>query len=343
MRARICTLFTFLVLVLPAHADPAIPTPPPAVNKSVPESLDELKAIQAQTRAVLEKAIPCTVGLQVGGASGSGVIINKEGMILTAGHVSEKPDRPVDIILHDGRIIKGKTLGANRSADWDRSVKDSGLIQITEKGDWPYLEMGKSSDLKAGNWCIAIGHPNGYHKGRTPVVRVGKILKINETTITTDCTIVGGDSGGPLFDLQGKVIGIHSRIEPDLLPSLSLKLNHHVPVDTYRDNWDKLVKGETWGTRFTQPKMNVMKAYLGVSPMENTKDAKIASITEDSPAAKAGLKAGDLITKFDGKDIKTYEEFVDLLNKKKPNDEIAVEVKRGDKVEVIKVKLGGRR
>ena len=76
--------------------------------------------------------------------------------------------------------------------------------------------------------------------------------------------------------------------------------------------------------------------------MRNTKDAKIEEITADSPAAKAGFKAGDVITKFDGKAIKTYEEFVDLLNKKKPNDEVAVEVKRGDKMEILKVKLGKR-
>ncbi len=333
MCARICTIFTFLSLVLPVYAEPTIPSPPPALSKPLPESVEDLKAIQQQTRAVLEKAIPCTVGLRVGGASGSGVIINKEGMILTAGHVSADPGQRVDIILHDGKVIKGKTLGCNRSRDRDPSVKDSGLVQITDKGDWPFLEMGHSSKLKVGQWCIAIGHPNGYHKGRSPVVRLGRILSIDKDSVDTDCTLVGGDSGGPLFDMEGKVIAIHSRI------GFTLHNNTHVPVDTYRDNWDRLAKGEAFGTLFSGNRYGV---WLGVSPMRNAKDAKIEDITANSPAFKAGLKAGDIITKFDGKDIKNYEEFVELLNMKKPNDEVAVEVKRGNKLEIIKVKLGKR-
>jgi serine protease Do len=334
MCARICTIFTLMALALPVYAETTksgIPTPGSAVTKPLPESVDDLKEIQKQTQAVLEKAIPCTVGLRIGGASGSGVIINKEGIVLTAGHVSGEPGQKVDIILADGKIIKGKTLGCNRGID-------SGMIQITDKGDFPYLEMGKSSDLKRGQWCIAIGHPNGYIKGRTPVVRLGRILKIAKDGVETDCTLVGGDSGGPLFDMEGRVIAIHSRI------GSTLTSNTHVPIDTYHETWDRLVKAESWGgTLFNGPPRQTSNgAYLGVSPARNSQEAQIEYVTEDSPAAKAGLRPGDIIKKFDGKDIKTYNDFVDLLNKKKPDDEVAVEVKRGDKMETIKVKLGKR-
>ena len=235
----------------------------------------------------------------------------------------------MDIILHDGKIIKGKTLGCNRGID-------SGMIQITDKGEFPYLEMGKSADLKKGQWCIAIGHPNGYVKGRSPVVRLGRVVSIAKDGIDTDCTLVGGDSGGPLFDMEGKVIAIHSRI------GSTLSNNTHVPVDTYQDTWERLVKGDAWGGGILGGGSRSNGAYLGVSPADNTKEAKIGSVTEGQPAEKAGMKVGDIITKFDGKDVKTYDEFVDMLNKKKPGDEVDVDLKRGTEKVTLKVKLGKR-
>src|SRR5438876_11640505 len=98
--------------------------------------------------------------------------------------------------------------------------------------------MGKSDELTKGEWCLATGHPRGYKPGRTPPVRLGRDLTFGNTIIKTDCTLVGGDSGGPLFDMQGRVIGIHSRI------GQTLAQNMHVPVDTYRETWDRLVKGD---------------------------------------------------------------------------------------------------
>src|SRR5438067_853762 len=83
-----------------------------------------------------------------------------------------------------------------------------------------------SKDVKNGDWCVCVGHPGGYKEGRTPVVRVGRVLAHNDNHLQSDCTMVGGDSGGPLFDLDGKVIGINSRI------GLTIASNIHVPVDT---------------------------------------------------------------------------------------------------------------
>lgn len=331
---RLQSLFTLLLVAgsaIPSFAEPnpsTIPTPTSAILKGLPESLDDLKEIQKQTRLVLDKVIPCTVGLRVGGASGSGVIINKEGIVLTAGHVSGKPGQEVGIILPDGKIIKGKTLGCNRGID-------SGMIQITDKGDFPYVDMGNANDLKKGSWCIAVGHPNGYIRGRSPVVRLGRVLSNGKEAVSTDCALVGGDSGGPLFDMEGRVIGIHSRI------GATLSDNIHVPVDTYRDTWDRLVKSEEWGGRGFGQRPNDTP-YLGVSPLDNSKEPKISAVTENSPASKAGLKVGDLIQKFDGKDIKTYDEFVELLGKKKIGDKVDIEVKRGAEVIVIKATLGRR-
>jgi len=217
--------------------DPALP---PALARATPESIEDLKAIQKQTKLVLDKVVPATVGLRIGSAAGSGVIVNEEGIVLTAGHVSGAADRPVEILLHDGRRLKGKTLGGNNGID-------SGMVKITDKVPFSWVEMGDSGKVKEGQWCIAVGHPGGFKSGRSPVVRVGRVQNITSNLIRTDCTLVGGDSGGPLFDMNGKVIGIHSRI------GVGIADNVHVPVDTYRETWGKLAKGEVWGGRFELP------------------------------------------------------------------------------------------
>lgn len=319
----------FLILVGTGRAEgiPTIPTPPPVFEKAVPESIDDLRAIQNHVKAVLKKVIPCTVGLRVGGAAGSGVIVSSDGLILTAAHVSGKPDVTVDVILPDGKVVKGKTLGLNRTID-------SGMIKITEGGPYPYIDLGKSGDLKPGSWCIATGHPGGYRMGRSPVVRLGRLSTINDRLLISDCTLVGGDSGGPLFDVEGRLIGIHSRINGPVTS------NVHVPVDTYRETWDRLVKGEAWGSGPGGSAST--EAWLGVQQDPESTACKFGKITENSPAQKAGFKVGDIVTKFDGKVITTYRQMTDILQAKKPGDKVAVELKRGNEVINATVTIGRR-
>jgi len=225
-----------LVPAVQAGSEDPLPSPlPHAFAKQQPESLRDLKEIQAHVQRLIAKVMPLTVSLRVGTSQGSGVIITKDGYILTAAHVSGKADQNVEIILHDGRKIKGRTLGANQSID-------SGLVKITEPaGLWMHADLGQSSDVKVGQWCLTLGHPLGYQEGRPPVARLGRILEAEKERLRTDCPLVGGDSGGPLFDMKGHVIGVHSRIGP------LLSANIHVPVDTYRETWSRLIKGEVWG------------------------------------------------------------------------------------------------
>ena len=124
-------------------------------SKPAPETVADLKAIQQQTKVVLKKVVPCTVGLIVGGASGSGVIIDKEGHILTAAHVSGKPEKTIIVILPNGKGVKAKSLGRNTSID-------SGLIQITDKGTWSHVEMGKSAGLNAASGSSRSATPAGF-------------------------------------------------------------------------------------------------------------------------------------------------------------------------------------
>ncbi len=334
-------LFVLISLALSprlAWADDAAPPLPKAFEKNVPENIKDLQEIEQHVKKLLDKVIPATVGLRIGGSSGSGVIIDSEGHVLTAGHVSGKPDQDVQIILHDGKTLKGKTLGGNRGID-------SGMLKITDKGEFPFVEMGKSSDLKKGAWCMAIGHPNGYQKGRTPVVRLGRVQDSDKRAdrgwIRTDCTLVGGDSGGPLFDMHGKVIGIHSRIGGPITQNI------HVPVDTYVESWDKLAKGEIWGeTLFGGkkggPKNTGGDAYLGVRIDPYAKDCKVQIVNPESPAGAAGVKADDIIISIDGKKIATNAEFEKMLGTKQPDKFIALEVRRGEEMLNFKIKLSKR-
>jgi serine protease Do len=296
---------------------------PAVLDKPAPESVEELKAIQEQAKKVLAKVMPAVVGVRVGAAQGSGVIVSEDGSVLTAGHVSGTPERDVTLVMPDGKQIKGKSLGSNRAID-------SGMLKITAEGKYPFVEMGESRKVKRGDWVLTVGHPGGYKPGRTPVVRLGRVLDVTDELIRTDCTLVGGDSGGPLFDMQGRVIGIHSRI------GATITANIHVPVDTYRETWDRLAKGETWGGRLGERPA----PYMGVQIDREAKDVRVVEVAKDSPAEKGGLKANDLILKLDSQKITTFNDLDNFLARKRAGDQITVEVMRDDKPTSIKITLG---
>jgi serine protease Do len=290
------------------------PTLLAAFEKPAPETLDDLKAMELQVQKVVEKVLPCTVNVRDGGGQGSGVIVSEDGYVLTAGHVSREAGRVVDLTLNDGRKVKAKTLGANHNID-------SGFLKITDAGKWPHAEMGKSAELQPGQWVVTTGHPGGYNPTRGTVVRLGRVLKATSEYVRTDCTIVGGDSGGPLFDMNGKVVGIHSRI------GAMLSANIHVPVDTYRSTWDRLVKGDVWGNGF-----------VGFSADRKAKGCKVSEVAEGSPAAKAGLAVGDVVVSFDGKKIGSFQDLGNTLREANVGAPVIVEVDRGEE-SIVKLTL----
>jgi serine protease Do len=314
--------------VAPAE-DKKDPTKKSVLDKPAPEGVADLKALQAATKAVLKKSMPATVGLVIGQNAGSGVIVNAEGYVLTAGHVSGEPGQEAVILLPDGTKLKGKTLGRNDGID-------SGMIKITSKppkgGKWPFAEMGDSSKVKKNQWVVAVGHPGGWRKGRTPVVRLGRVLLKDKDWVLTDCPLVGGDSGGPLFDMDGKVIGIHSRI------NVGLTVNVHVPIDTYRDTWKRLAAGESWGGWLD------MLAFLKGNPMktlgfEMDAELRVARVARGSNAAKAGLKAGDRIVRVEGRRVSSREDAARRLVKKKPGEEVTLVVRRAGEDVKLSFKL----
>jgi serine protease Do len=304
---------------------------PPAVKKKAPETIDDLKAIEEHVAAVVERVMPAVVCVRVGASFGSGVIVSKDGHILTAGHVSGAPNREVIVYFHDGKKVKGTTLGGNHGID-------SGMIKITEAGDWPFVEMGNSAELKNDQWCLVCAHPGGFKVGRTPPVRLGRVKGIKSDTLTTECALVGGDSGGPLFDLHGRVIGINSRI------GQSITANMHVPVNPFKESWDKLAQGEVFGgTKFgggAQPAKG--GPYIGVTYDQKAAKCIVLEVGPDSPAAKAGLKADDVILKADGKELTSGEALAAAVGQKMPGNKMTLVVQRGETMLTFTVEIGKR-
>ncbi len=307
------------------------PTAKPAVriSKTTPTSIADLTAIQTGIQQAAAKGVPATVGINIGGAFGSGVIVTEDGYVLTAGHVVGWAGRDATVIFPDGKRVKATTLGVNRDMD-------SGMLKITAEGKYPHVELGHSSDLKDGDWCVTIGHPGGFIRERAPVVRAGAILTtsdeyINHDAIRTDCTIVGGDSGGPLLDTQGRLIGIHSRISDEVTE------NFHVPVDTYRDTWARLAKGDTWGKDQvpTGP-------LLGINGQDVDAGCKVTDVFPGTPAAQIGLLRGDIITNFGSESVTGLKRLVALIGKHEVGDEVSLTIVRDGEKKDLKVRLGRR-
>ncbi len=302
------------------------PTTRPATSVSaIPRDVAELRDFQSRVQEVVLRTMPAVVAVIVGNMSqGSGVVVSGDGLVLTAGHVSAQPGRDAWIIFPDGKRFRGKTLGLDRSAD-------AGMVQITDKGEYPAVEVS-STPPKTGQWCLAMGHPGGYLKTRTPPVRLGRIIMWRGDSLMSSCTLVGGDSGGPLFDLDGRLIGIHSRIGPNTA------YNIHVPMAAFTRAWDRMVAGEAWGA----PLAVAGGPMLGVQLADRPGEASVESVTAGSSAEKAGIRAGDIILRFADKPIASREDLVQLILQHKPGDSVVVEVQRGKERKQMSVKLQAR-
>lgn len=287
-----------------------------------PNSVAELKAIQDHIKLLLPQVTPAVVAVTIDQAQGTGVIINDKGYIMTAAHVAGVPNKNAEIILADGRRVKGKTLGLFRTLD-------AGLMKITDSSStpWPFIETADSDQLKDGQWCMVLGHPGGYQPDRKSVLRLGRVLHHDGKTITTDCTLVGGDSGGPLIDMNGRVIGINSRI------SEKITSNIHVPVNAYRTHWERLVSREAWGFFPGQ------KPYIGLSGEPGLEKCRVKTVRKDSPADKAGVREGDIVTKMDERDVTDFASLKLLIEEKQPGDDIRLTLQRAEQILEVKLKV----
>lgn len=298
-------------------------------------NLEDIARLEAKVQAVSRKTMPATVALlsEKTQSSGSGVITTADGLILTAAHVVQGAEE-LSVVFPDGKQVQGKVLGANYS-------RDIAMVQITEKGPWPHAEMGASKPLVAGDWVVALGHSAGFDAARTPPVRFGRVVsKGPGNFLTTDCTLIGGDSGGPLFDLDGKIIGINSSI------GMSLTNNNHAGVDGFRDDWDRMLAGEAWGELsmnhpFANPEMPVLGINMG--ERRGVKGVPVAGVVPRSPSAAAGVRTGDIILSLDDSEIPDASKLLQVLAKRQPGDTVKLGVRRDRKELVINVVLASRK
>lgn len=305
----------------------------PLSAETSPTKGPNLPSLERQVQSVVKSAMPATVSLlsQDSGSSGSGVIVSSEGLIYTAAHVIQGAEE-VMVVFPDGKQQRGRVLGANYS-------KDIAMVKLTETGPWPHVKLGSSKPLQAGDWVVALGHSAGFDPARTPPVRFGRVIsKGPGNFLTTDCTLIGGDSGGPLFALDGSLVGIHSSI------GRSLANNNHAGIDGFREDEPRLLAGEAWGRLSLNPFANPEMPVLGISMemMRGVKGVIVEGVVPNSPAAAAGVRAGDVITAINDVSVEDGAKLLKLLAKKQPGDTVALQLERNQQARTVQVKLKRR-
>jgi serine protease Do len=303
----------------------------PYINdKKAPENRHDLEVIQKHLTESLPAARKATVCIDLGEGSGSGVVVTADGLILTAAHVTGGVGKEFTVIFEDGKKAKAESLGLV-------SNTDAAMARITEAGTWPHVEIDRDDSAQLGDWVYSLGHSGGFDKERGVNVRLGRLVQVKDATVQSDCSLIGGDSGGPLFDLNGKLIGIHSRV------GQRTQENMHVPLREFVKNWDAMQKSEFVGEGPFAKKPEKGKGFLGIGTKARPEGGlSVDKVGRESPAEKAGLKSGDILLKMDGIDLTSKEQFQDLLKEKAPDDRVALELLRDGKPETLTLRLGER-
>jgi len=269
-------------------------------------------------------------------ALGSGFIIDKKGLVVTNNHVIQGAEDIV-VTFNDKTEYKAKVIGKD-------PYMDLAVLEIDSKEKFKPVSFGDSDKARVGDWVIAIGNPFGFGGTVTSGIISSRNRDIGLTRyddfIQTDASINQGNSGGPLFDLNGKVIGINTAI---IAPgaSGSIGIGFAIPSNPASKVIDQLIKyGETkrgWlGVRIQL----VTKEIAEVEKLEKPEGALIASVAEKSPADKGGIKAGDIILEFDGKKIDTMRTLPKLVAQTEVGKKVVVRIWRNQKLISKKVILG---
>ena len=268
-------------------------------------------------------------------ALGSGFIIDAKGIVVTNNHVIQDAE---DIIVrvNGDQEFKAKVIGAD-------PLSDIAVLQLETKEKFVPVQFGDSDKARIGDWVIAIGNPFGLGGTVTSGIISARNRSIGlsryEDYIQTDASINSGNSGGPLFDMNGDVIGINTAI---LGRNGSIGIGFSIPSNSAQLVIDQLIEfGETkrgWlGVRI----QDVTQEIADVEKLDEPRGALVASVAEDSPSDKAGIKAGDIILEFNGVKINQMKELPAIVAKTKVGKTVKVKVWR-NKRELTKNVLLGR-
>lgn len=264
---------------------------------------------------------------------GSGVIISADGLILTNDHVVRGADEVI-VTLNDKKQYKGEIKGGDR-------ISDIAIIKIKAE-NLPVAKLGNSDNVEVGEWVIAVGNPYGYDNTVTAGVISGRGRQLSDGVkeyqdlLQTDAAINPGNSGGPLVNLRGEVIGINTAIIP-----FAQGIGFAIPINLAKKIENELiVKGK------------VLRPYVGIMMQEMTpalaeyaglkfkEGVIINSFVEGSPAEKANLKKGDIITEIDKQKVKTPDDVRSIIRSHKIGDELKFLVFRNGRYDAINVKVG---
>jgi putative serine protease PepD len=291
-------------------------------------------------QAAAAKASPSTVDIRVttaqGSAEGSGVILTSDGDVLTNNHVVAGSTGQIQVTLNDGSQHTASVVGTSPSYDL-AVIKLDGVSRL------PAAELGRTADVAVGQQVVAIGSPQGLEG----TVTTGIVSALNRTVavegadssavvyngLQTDAPINQGNSGGPLVNLDGQVVGINSAIATAGQSSGSVGLGFAIPVDQARRVAQEIIDSGS----ATKPVLGVQGSTRS-SGTEN--GATIAAVTDGGPAAAAGLKAGDVVTKVGDSTVSDFSDLVARIGSYAPGDKVTLTVGSGSSARTVDVTLG---
>ena len=265
---------------------------------------------------------------------GSGFIVSSDGVILTNAHVVANADE-VTVKLTDRREFKARVLGSDKTTD-------IATLKIDAK-NLPVVKIGDPALTRVGEWVVAIGQPYGFENTVTAGIVSAKARALPQDSyvpfIQTDAAVNPGNSGGPLFNLRGEVIGVNSQIFSHSGGFQGLAFA--VPIDIAMQVGDQLQKtGKVEHGRLGVTIQEVTQALAQNFGLKSPNGALVSSVQKDSAAAKAGIEPGDVIVKFNGKDINGSADLPPLVSSLKPNTQATLDVWRDGKSRQVAVTVG---
>jgi serine protease Do len=266
---------------------------------------------------------------------GSGFIISKDGLILTNNHVVEGADE-IKVKLTSGKEYKAEIKGRDQKLDL-------ALVKINAAGDLPAVALGESDSIEIGEWVMAIGNPFGLSETVTAgiVSAKGRVIGSGpyDDFIQTDASINPGNSGGPLFNAKGEVVGINTAIIAGGQGiGFAIPINMAKTIIPQLKDKGKVTRG--WLGVQTQA---ITPELAGSYGLDGEKGALVADIVKDTPAEKAGIKSGDIITEFDGKPVRDPNELSRTVAGTLPGKTVSVKLFRDGSEKTVEVSLDKRR
>lgn len=263
---------------------------------------------------------------------GSGFIIDKKGTILTNTHVVSQADE-IEVELADGRKFKAEVVGTDEKTD-------IAVIRVKPKGELPTVMLGDSSKLRAGDWVMAIGNPFGLEHTVTVgvVSAVGRLIGGGPFAkfIQTDASINPGNSGGPLFNIDGEVVGINSMVYAG-----GQGIGFAIPIDLVKQVLPQLIEKGSFSHGWLGVAIQKITPELAKSfGLDKEDGALITEVYGGSPAAKAGLVRGDVITQFNGEKVEDPYDLSLFVGNSNPGTKVKIKVLRNGEDKEFEVTLG---